>query len=123
MPATLDGIFLFGDSVRMATADNPRRQQQTTYPGLSGVEELDQGLNGRYTMVEGRLAAATPFLLGQLMDAWLSFNDGRLHTLVDLEGRVWPYVKLESFQPEPNGRLAPPYGYTRRYTARFRHIL
>lgn len=123
MPASLDSALIFGDAVNMTTVDNPRRMQQTTYPGLQGIEELDQGLNGRYTLVSGRLAANSQFQLGQYFAIWRSFNDGLLHTLVDVDGATWPYVKLEVFAPEERGRLAGGYGYTRRYTARFRHLL
>jgi hypothetical protein len=120
---SIDGVFSLGGSLQMVTVDNPRQAQVNTYPGLNGIEELDQGLRGRYTMVRGRLAANNPYVLGVLMQQFRSFNDGRLHSLLDTDGVVWNYVKLEVFQPEGKAIYAPPIGYSRAYTARFRHIL
>jgi hypothetical protein len=57
------------------------------------------------------------------MEAIRRFNDGQLHTLVDNEGWTWPYVKYDSFEPEAKARLAFPYGFTRRYSLRLKHLL
>lgn len=114
---------MLGDIVSCVTQDLPRRCQTNTYPGLSGIEELDHGLNGRITMITGRLVGDTPFSLGAAMESLRQFNDGRLHTLVDNEGWTWPFVKFESFEPEQKARLAVGYGYTRKYSLRLKHLL
>lgn len=121
--ASYDGINgFFGYSVKMTTVENPRRCQMNTYPGLDGVEELDQGFNGRLTIVTGKLAANTPFLLGLILRSFESYNDGIARVLTDTEGQAWPSVKLESFEPaQGSAKLSIPLGYTRDYAARFRH--
>ena len=122
MPS-LDGYAIFGTAVSMVTADNPRAQQQNAYPGLSGVESLDQGLRGRYTTVTGRLVAADPTNLALAENAFRDFNDGLTHVLIDNFGAVWPDVKLESFEPQGRVQRMAWSGYcTRRYTARFLHL-
>lgn len=121
MPS-FDGNPIFGVAVTMATVDNPRASQENAFPGLSGVESLDQGLRGRFTLVKGMLIGANPVALGVLEDNFRSFNDGFTYDLVDNFGGVWPNVKLESF--EPQGRAMPliPYGWCRSYVARFHHL-
>lgn len=121
--ASLDGALPFGDIVTCVTQDIARRAQQNTYPGLSGIEELDHGSNGRFTIITGRLVGITPFDLGSAMQFLRNFNDGLTHVLVDNEGWTWPFVKYDSFEAEAKARFAPPYGYTRRYTLRLKHLL
>ena len=121
--ASLDSSIIFGDSVVCVTQDLPRRAQQNTYPGLSGIEELDHGLNGRFTIITGRLVGDTPSDLGSAMQVIMSYNDGQIHTLVDNEGRTWPYVKYDSFEPHGKAIFAVPYGYSRQYTLRLKHLL
>ncbi len=121
--ASYRGVGL-GDSIHMATVENPRRTQSNTYPGLDGVEELDQGFNGRITTVSGRIVSDSPADLGIMMNQFRSLNDGLTGLLIDSEGVGWPYAKLEMFAPdEGTARFSPPYGYTLRYKARFRHVL
>ena len=57
------------------------------------------------------------------MQAIRAFNDGQLHTLVDNEGWTWPFVKYESFEPQGKAMFSPPYGYTRTYMMRLKHLL
>lgn len=120
---TLDGEAVFGDAVTMATAENPRAQQQNAYPGLSGIESLDQGLRGRFTVVSGRLSGATPTDLAAAEETLRAFNDGAAHTLVDTNGLTWLDVKLESFEPQGRVQRFADSGLAhRRYTARFLHL-
>lgn len=117
------GAPIFGYSVTMATVDNPRAQQQNAFPGLSGVESLDQGLRGRFTIVSGRMIAPDGATLGTYEANFRSYNDGLSGDLVDNFGSVWPSVKLESFEPQGRiERFANTGAYHRRYTARFQHL-
>ena len=45
------GAAIFGTAVSMNTVDNPRRQQLNAFPGISGRESLDQGFDGRFTIM------------------------------------------------------------------------
>lgn len=117
-----NGVNIFGVGVKMVTADNPRAAQENAFPGLSGVESLDQGDRGRFTSVVGMLVADTPADLGVLETLFRSYNDGNTYVLTDAYGFNWPNVKLESFEPQPPAFPLVPYGWCRRYTARFRHL-
>lgn len=122
--ATLDGYSIFGGAVTMATVDNTRDRQKNIYPGLSGIEALDQGLHGRYTTVSGRFVETGGGVaaIASAEAAFRSFNDGQTHILVDTMGTVWLNVMLESFEPQGKVELWG-NGYTsRKYTARFLHL-
>ena len=119
---TFDGNPMFGLCMEMhAGLLNPVASQQNSYPGLNGVEELTQGLRGRFTLVKGRLGGNFPVGLGAAEAFFKSYHNGRYYYLYDQTGQLWPYVKLESFQT--SGRIQTfPTGYcTRMYEARFRH--
>lgn len=124
MPS-FNGVNFFGASVVMKTVINPRAKQTNEYAGLSGLEQLDQGLRGRYTTVEGRLIGATSSSadLGVLQNIWYSYYDGNSYVLVDQFGRVWPDVKLEVFEPTGKvQRFASSGRYHQTYSARFEHL-
>jgi hypothetical protein len=123
MTGTLDGQFVFGLTVSMVTADNPRGHQQNAYPGLSGIESLDQGLRGRFTTVTGRLWGYNGAGLAAAEETLRAYNDGLTHVLVDTLGRAWPYVKLETFEPQGRIQILAGSGLvTREYVARFLHL-
>ena len=120
--ATFNGTAIFGYAVKMQTVDNPRAAQENAYPGLSGVESLDQGLRGRFTMATGLLFGQDPVSQGAAEALFRSYNDGNLYLLVDNFGTAWPNVRLESFEPQGQVRVQAGQGYYRPYTARFRHL-
>lgn len=122
MPA-YGGAAIFGTSVSMTTVDNPRRQQMNQFPGINGRESLDQGFDGRFTVVTGLLIAPDAATLNSLENLFRSYNDGYARTLVDNFGNSWDFVKLDSFEPEGKVRIAAGPGYVfRPYTARFLHL-
>ena len=121
--ATFGGAAIFGTAVSMNTVDNPRRQQLNAFPGISGRESLDQGFDGRFTIVSGVLYGADAATLNFLENLFRSYNDGIARVLVDTMGNSWPYVKLDSFEPEGRMRIAAGSGQVfRQYTARFLHL-
>ena len=121
--ATFGGAAIFGTAVSMTTVDNPRRQQLNAFPGINGRESLDQGLDGRYTIVSGVLYGGDGPTLNFLENLVRSYNDGVARVLVDTAGNAWPYVKLESFEPEGRMRVVAGSGQVYRpYTARFLHL-
>jgi hypothetical protein len=121
--AYLDGDNIFGTAVSMSTADNPRGRQQNAFPGLSGVESLDQGMRGRFTDVTGILYGADQFGLAAAEENFRSYNDGIARVLVDNNGTTWLNVLLESFEPMGRVRIRAGDGLTfRSYKARFYHL-
>lgn len=110
----------------MVTVDRERGEQVNAFPGLSGLEALDQGLRGRITQVKGVLAGETPSALDFAEALFRSYNDGRAYTLVDTLGRAWFPVKYAEFTPEGRVRVmnAPNGGvlFFRPYNASFKHL-
>ncbi len=120
--ATFGGLPIFGYQLQMQTVDNPRAHQMNAYPGLSGLESLDQGLRGRYTICAGRLAGTSLVGLAAAEETFRAFNDGSAYPLYDTRGVIWFNVKLEGFQPEGKIFAHATGGFSRRYTARFLHL-
>lgn len=121
--ASYASVNIFGTQVSMSTSDNPRGAQKNAFPGLSGVESLDQGLRGRFTNVVGRLAGVDQFDLAGAEELFRSYNDGNSYTLVDTNGTTWLNVKLESFEPQGKVQTIGGSGYVmRKYAARFEHL-
>jgi hypothetical protein len=120
---TYDGQPIFGAGVQMTTQDNPRVSQINGFFGLSGLESLDGGLQGRYTSATGMLYGGTIDALNSAEQFFRSYNDGGAYVLVDDYFNIWPEVKLESFAPEGRKFYMDPFGYCERYTARFLHLL
>lgn len=117
------GTDIFGITVKMATVDNPRGQQQNTFPGVSGIESLDQGFRGRFTTVSGQLVGANPFDLNGALLLFRSFNDGEARDLVDTFGNLWANVKYGSFELIDKVGVYGGSGiYFQFYTARFEHL-
>lgn len=125
MPS-FNGDDIFGFAVKMTTDDNPRGAQTNAFPGVSGLEELDQGLRGRFTVVTGIHSAPDPFSLAAAQNLFRSYNDGLAYVLVDTLGNTWSPVKYDSFSPSPKIRVmnAPGGGvvYFQSYQARLKHL-
>ena len=122
MPS-FNGDLIFGSVVVMKTSDNPRGEQQNAYPGLSGLESLDQGLRGRFTTVTGLLIGPDAPTLNALLGLFRSYNDGNAYVLVDSFGNAWSNVKYDAFEPEDQvKRRASDGAYYQTYTARFKHL-
>jgi hypothetical protein len=120
--AIFDGQNIFGASVSCVTADNPRAAQDNAYPGLSGIESLDQGLRGRFTTVTGILYGPGVGGLAAAEATVRNYNDGYAYTFVDNSGTAWAQVKLESFEPQGRVRQTAGYLCVRPYTIRLRHL-
>jgi hypothetical protein len=115
------GVNIFGYAVSMVRAANPAVTQENHFFGLSGVESLSGGLQGRYTEVRGLLYGVTAADLNAAELLFESNVDGRIGDLEDQYGNVWPFVRLDQFQPQ--GRIVhDPRGFYRPYVARFLHL-
>lgn len=124
MPATyalFNGENIFGVSVQMATADNPRATQQNAYAGVSGIETLDQGSRGRFTVAEGVHAGVGLGGLASVQEGCRSYRDGRAYTLLDTRGVTWLYVQLVGYEPKGRIRWAGGGYFTQKYSLRFLH--
>jgi hypothetical protein len=119
-----NGVNIFGRSVTIVTAGNPRDSQRTSAAGINGVATMDLGDRGRITTARGVLTGSTPTALFNAEQLFDSYRDGRLYTLVDNFNATWIYVRLDRFVPQ--GRvLRDPfnYGFLRAYEAEFSHMI
>lgn len=120
--ASYGGAVIFGTSVSMVTADNPREKQLNSFFGLSGLEALDGGFRGRVTFATGLLYGASAASLAAAESQFRSFNDGVTRPLVDTLGTTWLNVRMDSFQPQGRVRQSPAGILFRAYKARFLHL-
>jgi hypothetical protein len=121
--ATLDGFLVFGDAVQTITHFEPRAVQTNTYPDpTSHVEHLDQVHSMARTVITGRVHGTSPSDVANWIGALWAFDDGGTHVLVDSDGTTWPAAKFDGLQLDGRGVLAGDYGFSRRYTMRFRHL-
>jgi len=107
----------------MRTSDNPRSSQENAFFGVNGIESLDGGQRGRFTEVKGLLYGASAADLQFAEILFRSYNDGFAYVLVDSYGGTWPYVKLETFDPQPRIKQDVYGSFYRAYTARLRHLI
>jgi hypothetical protein len=121
MPS-FNGTNIFGVAVSITTVDNPRGNQLNSFPGINGLESLDQGLRGRFTDATGKLTGANAADLADAEALFRSYNDGGGYVLVDSYGNSWGPVKLESFEPQGRIRRDVAGGFFRDYKARFLHL-
>lgn len=124
MPATFNGVAIFGSAVTMATGDEQRADQVNEYFGVSGREVLDGGGRGRVTQVSGVLSGADLSSYLAAVALVRSYRDGRAYVLVDTAGVSWPYVRMIAFNEV--GRLqrgSGPVGFFRQYSATFEHLI
>lgn len=119
--ATFNAENIFGVNVKMATADNPRAMQQNAFAGVDGMESLDQGSRGRFTVARGTHAGVGLGGLAVVQEACRAYRDGRAYTLVDTRGVTWLYVQLVSYEPEGDIKYALSGFYTQKYSLRFFH--
>jgi hypothetical protein len=120
--ASYNGVGIFGASVSMTTADNPRETQVNSFFGINGLETLDGGFRGRTTKVHGVLYGQSAILLSAAEGLFRSYNDGLARALVDNLGTAWVNVRLLSFQPQGRVRQAADGTYFRAYQAQFFHL-
>lgn len=119
--ALFDNQNIFGAVVDMATSDNPRASQQNAFAGVSGVETLDQGSRGRYTLARGIHAGVGLGGLASVQEGCRAYRNGLAYTLLDTRGVTWLYVQLMSFEPKGKIRYAGGGYYTQEYSLRFFH--
>ena len=112
---------IFGEQVSMRTSDNPRALQQNAFAGVSGVEGLDHGSRGRFTVAAGWHAGAGLGGLAAVQEGARSYRNGRAFVLVDTRGVTWLYVQLVGFEPEGRIRTASSGYCLQKYTMRFFH--
>lgn len=121
----MDGFSCLGIGVSIVVADNTRGAQTNAYPGVSGLEELDQGLRGRFMNISGRLQGNSSNDLANSEAFIRSFNDGLSHVVTDQYGFNWSNCKLENFEPQGRIEFAVDLNgngpcYHRRYQLRFK---
>lgn len=122
MPSFNGVPTFFGYAARIQTVDNPRSEQLNKFFGLSGLERLDGGMSGRFTLASGVLYGATLGALAFSRESFRAFNNGQAYSLIDTAGVTWAYVVLESFEPAER-ILSDSTGFYLPYKARFKHLV
>ena len=99
IPPTFNGVPLFGAACKMrAGLINPRASQKNSYPGLNGLESLDQGFRGGRAVATGWHGGHLPAGLNAVQALVRSYYDGRSYLLVDQFGNGWPFTMLDTFE-------------------------
>jgi hypothetical protein len=120
MPASFNGLPIFGRVFSMVTSENARDEQRIAVPGANGTGSLDMGERGRQTAVKGMLYGTQSDLIVSDL-AFRSAKDGRYYVLVDTFSRTWVNVKLHRYVPMGRILADPFYGYIQHYDAEFTH--
>ncbi|MBN2583384.1 MAG: hypothetical protein JXL80_09965 [Planctomycetes bacterium] len=95
---TLDGSPLFESGPGELMAEGPHRATaDRLFNGLRGVLVVDLGERPRGLVQVGRLSASSDTALTQLEAAIEATIDSQTHELVDRDGAVYPYVRVERF--------------------------
>lgn len=120
--ASFGGVSIFGTSLSMATAQTPREAQVNAFFGVNGLECLDGGARGRFTLARGLLVGASALELNLAENQFRSFHDGQARVLVDNIGNTWPDVRMLAYLPIGRVRQSPSGIFFRPYVARFLHL-
>lgn len=125
--ATFDGVDL-GYVRDFETAADPVGRQESSYPGVNGVERLHLGGRGGHSTVETLLVAADGGSLGALEAQWEAYQQAGLPlVLANLAlARTYTQAVLESFRPHGDPRYwrtAAGLMVGRKYTFTFRHLV
>lgn len=125
IPPTFNGDAIFGSACKMMAGQiNPVASQTNSYPGLNGLESLNQGKRGGRAMATGRLGGLGIAGLNAAESLFRSYHDGRAYILIDQFGNVWPFTKLDSFEQTDRVVIDPGTGWLwRPYKATFIHLL
>jgi hypothetical protein len=111
MPASYDGVQIFGRSVKIKHVKAPTEFQYNAFFGLDGVFSLYAGQRGRSFFVEGVLTGSNIAAINAAIAAIEDYDDGIGRDLVDTRGRTWPSVVFEHFEETTDlGVLCAPGG-------------
>lgn len=117
--ATLNGVNIFGISVRVIPGPVPRASHEVAYPGVNGVEHVDMGGRGRTTRVTGTLTGATRYALKAARLLLESYHDGRAYAFTDSEDDAWANVVMGA--PEFEAMRPGPI-FSMRYAVTLKHL-
>ena len=124
MPATVNGVDIFGLIVSMNTGDDRRELQRNSYFGLSGVETVNGGGRGRITEVVGVFIADNFDDCVAMVEAFRGYRNGVNYTLIDNAGVTWGQVRLEAFNPAGRYNTDGVTGQVlKNYAATFEHAI
>ncbi len=97
MNVTLDGQLLFDEPVAIEAGSVERESIERSVAGLDGVLSVDLGGRSRKIRQKGKLRARSRVELNGKVEAISAFVDGDTHTLVDLQGRTFENLRVDSF--------------------------
>lgn len=124
--ATYGGSDIFGTAVLVRAVQSPYMRQEQSYPGVTGVQSIQLGGRGGFLEATGIHYAASVSALNAIESSIYAMKDGVPRTLVDTQGRSWPYVILDEFTPSPKKiiyDLRWGYLYPDRYRIVFRRLV
>ncbi len=99
MRTTLDGQVLFDEQLLEIEAGSAQREAKgRAVAGLDGVVSIDLGGRGRKIKQKGRMRAVSSQQMQQRTEQISSLMDGKAHTLVTNEGRVFENVRMDKFR-------------------------
>lgn len=99
MRTTLDGQVLFDEQLlEIEVGSLQRAIKERAAAGLDGVVSIDLGGRGRGLKQKGQLRAVSLQQLQQRIEQISLLMDGKAHTLVTNEGRVFENMRIDKFR-------------------------
>ena len=120
--ATYGGLAIFGASASVQPDVEDRARQYNTYPGVNGVESLDQGDRGAITKVEGLWFAESEYELALILATWRGLQDGQPRTFVDTLGVAWPNVLLGPYRLQGRRKSSYTGSVVQQFAGSLRHL-
>jgi len=120
-----DSKNIFGDQARQSGPQSSYRAQDEQLPGVDGVRSYRLGAEPRAWTVTGRLWASSMEKLGQLVDSYAGYVNGRVYDFRDSYGVDRPNCQLQAFDPIGPilyADVAGAVGYTVQVQARIRQL-
>ena len=104
---TFDGKMLFDSGQHtIQTMSWKRESFDYRFGGLDGVFSLDLGRRTRTLKQHGWIAADSAAALNQMIEEITSCIDGEVHDLVDAYGVSYANVRMETFTPRGEIKIA-----------------
>jgi hypothetical protein len=117
MDPSIDGQYVLGTACHVEVIPAPRATQRNTYCGQNGYTILDGGARGGTFRVRGVLVGSSLAEVLALEANLSGFADGNAHTLVDTQGRAWPFMYFPGqYQPYPDGPKQTDFGWCLPYS-------
>jgi hypothetical protein len=99
MRTKLDEQILFDEQLLEIDVGSAQRAlKERAVPGLDGVVSIDLGGRGRKLKQKGQMRAASLKQMEERIEQISSIMDGKVHSLVTNEGKVFENVRIDKFK-------------------------